>query len=223
MYNPYTDEGLRKLMFAVHTPRDIDTRPTPSQEDIWLRNCLLTVYALYGYAPLAVVARLYNTHPGYKATSISLLQDVSVLPPEKRDFTIRQGQIFSSALDSEELQYLQSQPQQDYYVPNADAIAYATLGVMAFMDSDVIQRTIHSLEDVTGITGEDLFPILHAVVEMLSHDQPIDDITMAMAYFQKLTNTSDQDRLRSIITWLDRRVPKLKNKGYTDAEREKLP
>lgn len=221
MYDPYTDDGLRKLIFAVHTPRDINTQTPPqSAEDTWLRNCLYTVYALYGYAPLAILVKLYNTRAGYHVTSLSLLQQVNAIPIEGRDFTIHEGQLFSAALDKDELTFLQNQGQEEYYVPTAEAISYATLGVMAFTDTDTVQRAIHSLEELTGLRGDGSYPLVHAVFEMLSHDQPVEDITLAIAYFQKLTSQREQDQLLSIVTWLDRRVPKLKNRGYTDAERE---
>lgn len=213
MYDPYTDEGLRKLLFHVHTPRD--EQPVEPKRLQWLQQCLGALYALYGYAPVAVLADLYNQREDYETTSIDVLRQVNHIPQAERDFTLAKGQIFANTLDPDELARLQAIPKRDYYLPDAEAISFSSLGVMAFTDKDTLKRAMHALTELTGIGGDGLFPLARAILDMISHDQPLEDITMAIAYFQKLTAPADQDRLRSILRWLDSRVPKLKYRGYT--------
>lgn len=182
----------------------------------WLKNCLDTVFALYGLAPLAVLADVYNQHPTYQTTSIAVLQQLESIPEDLRTFTVRNGQVYRTGMEPDEVQSLRRrQYGGPYYLPEPACIAYASLGIMAFMDRTVIQQTLATLAELLDIREPQLFSLAHSLLAMMSQGEDQTSIAQAVTYIQQLQGTAAQERLDILLTWLDRRVPKQCYKGYT--------
>lgn len=192
------------------------TLRTQRDQTQWLKNCLETVFTLYGFAPLAALADVYNQHPTYQTTSIAVLQQLQAIPSDIRAYTVRNGQVYGADMDAEEIQDIRRrQYTGPYYVPESARIAYASLGIMAFMDRDDIQQTLTTLSDLLGLSEARLFPLAHSLVAMISQGQELASIAQAVTALQRLRGTTEQKRLDILLTWLDRRVPKQGYKGYT--------